>query len=96
MVGSARPSHTPVQASDKARHNFQEILGKPIRDLGLKLEGSPVERLVNQLYRELGAKGLPREFKIQGGPVSTVEFSPDGQRMFVAVGSASNGLHEGI
>jgi len=49
-----------VHATDKARHNFQEILGKPIRDLGLKLEGSPVERLVNQLYRELGAKGLSK------------------------------------
>jgi hypothetical protein len=53
-------SQTPVPAPDKARHNFQEILGKPIRDLGLKLEGSPVERLVNQLYRELAAKGLTK------------------------------------
>ena len=60
MVGSARPSYTPVHATDKARPNFQEILGKPIRDLGLKVEGSPLERLVNQLYRELNAKGLSK------------------------------------
>jgi len=36
----------------------QEILSKPIRDLGLKLEGSPIERFVQQLYRELDVKGL--------------------------------------
>jgi hypothetical protein len=39
---------------------YQEFLSKPIRDLGLKLEGSPVERFVEQLYRELEAKGLSR------------------------------------
>ena len=37
--------------------DFQEILAKPIRELGLKLEGSPLERFVQQLYRELEAKG---------------------------------------
>ncbi|MGC2246842.1 MAG: hypothetical protein WA609_09590, partial [Terriglobales bacterium] len=36
----------------------QELLGRPIRELGLKLEGSPVERFVEQLYRELEAKRL--------------------------------------
>jgi Putative zinc-binding metallo-peptidase len=55
-----RRTHTLVQESDKARAGFQEILGKPIRDLGLKVEGSPLERLVNQLYRELAAKGLSK------------------------------------
>lgn len=39
---------------------YQDFLSKPIRDLGLKLEGSPVERFVEQLYRELEAKGLSR------------------------------------
>jgi putative zinc-binding metallo-peptidase len=39
---------------------YQEFLSKPIRELGLKLEGSPVERFVAQLYRELEAKGLSR------------------------------------
>jgi len=48
----------PMQAMEKSRENLQEILGKPIRDLGLKLEGSPVERFVHQLYGELSRKGL--------------------------------------
>lgn len=39
---------------------YQELLTRPIRDLGLKLEGSPVERFVEQLYRELDAKGLTK------------------------------------
>lgn len=43
---------------EKTRTEFQEILDKPIRELGLKLEGSPVERYIQQLYRELEAKGI--------------------------------------
>jgi len=39
---------------------YQAFLSRPIRDLGLKLEGSPVERFVEQLYRELDAKGLTK------------------------------------
>jgi hypothetical protein len=39
---------------------YQELLSRPIRDLGLKLEGSPVERFVEQLYGELEAKGLTK------------------------------------
>ncbi len=39
---------------------YQEFLARPIRDLGLKIEGSPVERFVEQLYRELEAKGLTK------------------------------------
>jgi hypothetical protein len=38
----------------------QEILRKPISQLGLKLEGSPVERFVHQLHREIERKGLKR------------------------------------
>src|SRR6266852_3971585 len=38
----------------------RELLGKPIRELGLKLDGSPVEKYVQQLHRELEAKGLER------------------------------------
>ena len=37
-----------------------EILNKPIRELGLKLEGSPLERFVQQLYRELERKKLKK------------------------------------
>lgn len=43
---------------EKTRTEFNELLAKPIRDLGLKLEGSPLERFVQQLYKELDAKGL--------------------------------------
>jgi hypothetical protein len=49
-----------VHDNGKPEPAYQEFLGKPIRDLGLKLEGSPVERLVEQLHRELEAKGLSR------------------------------------
>src|SRR5712692_1286188 len=44
--------HTPPEA--------RELLKKPIRELGLKLDGSPVEKYVQQLHRELEAKGLER------------------------------------
>jgi putative zinc-binding metallo-peptidase len=44
--------HTPPEA--------RELLKRPIRDLGLKLDGSPVEKYVQQLHRELEAKGLER------------------------------------
>ncbi|MGB9417064.1 MAG: hypothetical protein WCB58_12185, partial [Acidobacteriaceae bacterium] len=43
---------------EKTRTEFQEILTKPIRELGLKLEGSSLERFTQRLYRELEAKGL--------------------------------------
>jgi hypothetical protein len=49
-----------VHDNGKPEPAYQEILSRPIRDLGLKLEGSPVERFVDQLYRELDAKGLSR------------------------------------
>lgn len=49
-----------MPAFEKAPPEVQEILGKPIRELGLKLEGSPLERFVHQLYRELEAKGLKK------------------------------------
>jgi len=69
---------------DRAMPDFEknapdvlEILHKRISQLGLKLEGSPVERFVHQLHRELERKGL-RRFK----PVCylTDEWGcPDGQ-----------------
>jgi hypothetical protein len=45
---------------EKAPPDVRELLSKPIRDLGLKLEGSSVERFVHQLYRELEQKGLKK------------------------------------
>ena len=35
-------------------------MAKPIRELGLKLEGSPIERFVQRLYAELGRKGIAK------------------------------------
>jgi hypothetical protein len=49
-----------LQAFEKAPPDVQEILGKPIKELGLKLEGSPLERFVQRLYRELERKGLEK------------------------------------
>ena len=49
-----------MQAFEKAPPDVQEILAKPIKELGLKLEGSPLERFVQQLYRELERKGLKK------------------------------------
>jgi hypothetical protein len=44
----------------KTEPAYQDLLSRPIRELGLKLEASPVERFVEQLYRELEAKGLTK------------------------------------
>ena len=49
-----------MRAFEKAPPDVQEILTKPIKELGLKLEGSPLERYVQRLYRELDRKGLKR------------------------------------
>ena len=38
--------------------NLRSLLSQRISELGLKLEGSPVERYVQSLYRELERKGL--------------------------------------
>ena len=51
-----------MHAFEKAPPDVQEILTKPIKELGLKLEGSPIERLVQKLYQELERKGL-RKFR---------------------------------
>jgi len=45
---------------DKASSEIREILDKPIRELGLKLEGSLLEKFVQRLYRELDRKGLKK------------------------------------
>jgi len=49
-----------VSEFEKTPPDVRELLGKPISQLGLKLEGSPVERFVHQLRRELDRKHLPR------------------------------------
>ena len=47
-----------MQELEKLRPGLQEILNRPIRDLGLKIEGSPLQPLIQQLYCELEKKGL--------------------------------------
>ncbi|HYE23923.1 MAG TPA: putative zinc-binding metallopeptidase [Clostridia bacterium] len=51
-----------MRAFEKAPPDVQDILSKPIQELGLKLEGSPLERFVQQLYTELERKGI-RKFR---------------------------------
>ena len=43
---------------EKTPGDVHDLLPVPIKELGLKLEGSPVERYVQQLFKELEAKGL--------------------------------------
>ena len=45
---------------ETAAPDLKPLLGERISRLGLKLEGSPMERYVTDLYRELEAKGLKR------------------------------------
>src|SRR5687767_1582737 len=47
-----------MKGFEKTPPEAQEVLRKPIKELGLRLEGSPVEKYVYQLYREIDRKGL--------------------------------------
>jgi hypothetical protein len=49
-----------VPGFEQTPPDVRDLLGKRISQLGLRLEGSPVERFVHQLYRELERKGLLR------------------------------------
>jgi len=49
-----------MHSFDTAPVEVQEILQRPICELGLKLEGSPIEKPVQQLYHELERKGLEK------------------------------------
>jgi len=51
---------TAVHEDEQPQDGLQGILAKPIRELGLKLEGSPLEPFVQRLYRELEQKRLTR------------------------------------
>jgi putative zinc-binding metallo-peptidase len=60
-----------------SRPPFEALLEKPIRELGLKLEQSPVDRFVQQLYRELERKRL---FKFKPAVYLTDEWGcPSGE-----------------
>ena len=47
-----------MQPFEQTPHPDQELLRKPIKELGLRLEGSAIEKYVLQLYREIERKGL--------------------------------------
>ena len=47
-----------MQSADEWDTELRELLGRRISELGLSLRGSPVEGLVDQLYRELDARGV--------------------------------------
>src|SRR5687767_205369 len=47
-----------MKGFEKTPPEAQEVLRKPIKELGLRLEGSPVEKYVYQLHREIERKGL--------------------------------------
>jgi Putative zinc-binding metallo-peptidase len=53
-------SDSYVQNFEQLRPELQQLMAKPIRELGLKIEGSPVDRFVQQLYRELERKRLQK------------------------------------
>ena len=61
--GNRKPSAhdgTRGAALEEAPADVGDLLQKRISQLGLRLEGSPVERCIEQLYRELARKGLHR------------------------------------
>ena len=47
-----------MRAFESTPPNLRPLLSQRVSQLGLKLEGSPVERYVHMLYRELERKGL--------------------------------------
>jgi len=47
-----------VQSFEHAPPEARSLLSRPIRELGLRIEGTPLEKAVQQLYAELSAKGL--------------------------------------
>lgn len=52
------PASTGVEPSTSWDEERRALLGRRISDLGLAIKGSRVERLVNELYQELDAKGI--------------------------------------
>src|SRR5437867_6849692 len=55
-----RASMETMAGYETAPADLKPLLSQRVSELGLKLEGSPVERYVADLYRELEAKGLKR------------------------------------
>jgi hypothetical protein len=55
---------------EKTPPDVRDLLGKRISQLGLRLEGSPVERFVHQLHRELNSRSLLRSNRSATSPMS--------------------------
>jgi len=55
---AAGTEEDPVRTFEAASQPLRPLLSRRISQLGLRLEGSPVERFVHTLYRELERKGL--------------------------------------
>ena len=49
-----------MRTFETAPPDVREMLAKPIKELGLTLEGSPIEKYIHRLFRELGRKGMKR------------------------------------
>jgi hypothetical protein len=47
-----------LKSTDWEKLSDEQILQMRIRDLGLHIEGSPIEQLVDRLYKELDARGI--------------------------------------
>ena len=58
LVERRKPQPEVPKAFENAPRDAQQLLPVPIKQLGLRLEGSPIERYVEQLFSEMDAKGL--------------------------------------
>lgn len=73
--GAERRNGAQAEEPSWATASEASLLRKRVRNLGLKLEGSPLEARVERLYDELEAKGLDFRPHVW---LSTTFFSPDG------------------
>jgi hypothetical protein len=62
LVSVGEQARRTVQPFEKTPPDVQELLARPISELGLRLEGSPLDKYVHRLYREIERKGL-RHFR---------------------------------
>ncbi|MDA1087082.1 MAG: hypothetical protein O2901_08715 [Verrucomicrobia bacterium] len=58
MARTLKPRSRVLSPSDWENLPDEELLPLRVRDLGLKIEDSPLQACVNQLYEELSARGL--------------------------------------
>ena len=58
--GTCRPYNRLVVKFETLDPEIRGVLGKKVSELGLRVEGSPVEKYVHQLYRELDRRGFKK------------------------------------